>query len=306
MSDYTPPTGGSLPYTCEVSPGDRIASALASLHETPLPGWLWALWVPSLEGGASNPLAGPMPADASVETVSKAPGAKWYEATPPHYGIVPREAMPTHGGKAPPEMLGQVLSHMLARGEDSPGRMCGCCVPTGIPGDLMGYLAEEAFLGDIPPAVGTVYSSLRHTVALEVASARVQRDLYIHALRSGMAPAGWCAEAENMAEVNGHYLARMSDTGLAVGVCSVLWYPEALEAGLPYLMPVEVLAGLAKGFAYPVPVPYSPEWQAQAASDEYMPGFPLCALLSHEADNMRDSLTNGVIPWEGPLGGVTR
>ena len=296
MSDYTPPPGGSLSHTDSPNPGDRIAAALSSLRRTPPPGWLWALWVSSLPAGRRDPLAGVVPADAAVIPVGEGEG---FDTSPPHYGIVPRDALPPYGhdGATAPEVFAGYLVGMLATGTAPEGCLCGACIPTGAPPGLVRYLSDEVATG-IGWVAGAATSpdparNIRFTVALEVAAARAMREHYIHALDTGQAPADWHAQAMDPTHP-GHYMARMSDTGLAAGVCSVLW-----SEGLPHLYPVELYAALCEGFSYPVPSPYSHEWHAQAVAEQKLDGGFSFDLLRNTAEDLAGILEDGRRPWEG-------
>lgn len=301
MFDNTPPTGGHLSNTSASNPGDRIADALASLRRTPAPGWLWALWASA--NGPASPLVPPPPADVEIVRMGEGVG---FDTSPPHYGMVSRDLLPpygdggtilqTHGEDVPkgPEMFAGHLVRMFASGTAPEWCMCGACMSTGTPGGLLEYLSTETIAGGLHDAS----DGGRFTIALEVASARALRAAYIHALRSGKAPAGWLAQAEDP-DHPGHYLARMSDTGLAAGMCSLWWWEPFLEDGLTYLYPVEMFAALAQGFAYPVPMPGTSEWRRQATAEERLDGFPGVGLLNHTAEDLLEMLDAGIPPWDG-------
>lgn len=301
MSDFTPPTGGNLLHTSEPNPGDRIAGALASLDATPPPGWLWALWATSRPEGHRDPLVGAIPPDAAVIRVGEGVG---FDAAPPHYGMVSRDALPPYGDDGPkgPEVFAGHLVRMFATGMAPKRCMCGACITTGMPPGMTEYLSTEV-AAPMEWAPGHTRAgldpgaSVRHVIALEVASARAMREHYIHALQSGRTPAGWEAQAMDP-DYPGHYMARMSDTGLAAGMCAVLWWAPLLDEGLPHLYPVEVYAALAAGFSYPVPVPYSDEWHAQAEAEEGDKGAFSCEVLRHTAQDLSDILEDGRPPWE--------
>jgi hypothetical protein len=299
--DNTPPSGGSLSHTDSPNPGDRIAAALSSLRRTPPPGWLWALWVSSLPAGRRDPLAGAVPTDAAVIPVGEGEG---FDTSPPHYGIVPRGALPSYGhdGATAPEVFAGHLVRMFATGSAPDVCMCAACIPTGTPRGLVEYLAEEvAAEAEWPSDAETAPDPgrfVRFTVALEVAAARAMREHYIHALNGGLAPADWHAQAMDPT-YPGHYIARMSDTGLAVGVCSVMWSPRGLCHGWPHLYPVELYAALCEGFSYPVPSPYSHEWHAQAAAEQRLDGGFSFDLLRNTAEDLAGILEDGRSPWEG-------
>lgn len=301
MFDHTPPSGGSLPHTDSPNPGDRIAGALAGIRRTPPPGWLWALWVSSLPAGRRDPLAGEIPPDAGVLRVGEIEG---FDTSPPHYGMVSREAQPAYAptGARGPEVFTGYLVGMLSTGAAPEGCMCAACIPTGTPPGLVGYLSEEVATGIGWPAdAGTSADPgavIRETIALEVAAARAMRLHYIHALDTGQAPAAWHAQALDPT-YSGHYMARMSDTGLAAGVCSVLWWEPFLEGDIPHLYPVEMYAALSAGFSYPVPAPYSPEWTAQAEAEARGEGVFSCEVLRHTAEDLAGILEDGRPPWEG-------
>ena len=299
MNDYTPPIGGPLPRTTEPNPGDRIAGALSSLKRTPGPGWLWELWESANAPG--SPLVPRPPHDAAVIGVGEGVG---FDTSPPHYGLITREMLTPYGGKAPkgPELLAGHLLEMLATASAPERCMCGVCIPTGTPPGLVEYLSSEvAAPADWPPshpdAGRDPGGSIRHTLALEVASARALREHYIHALHTERAPGGWLEQATDP-EYPGHYMARMSDTGLAVGVCSVMWWGPLLTSGLVHLYPVEMYAALAEGFSYPVPAPFSDEWHAQAEAESFDGGQFSCEVLRHTAADLEDMLANGHPPWD--------
>lgn len=295
MTDFTPPTGGHLLHTLEPNPGDRIADALAALRRTPPPGWMWALWAPAV--GPTSPLLPPMPADVEIVRMGEGVG---FDTSPPHYGIINREHLRPYGENGPtsPEVFGGLLVRMFAAGRAPDGCTCGACVETGIPPGLMEYACLEWLPGFPDPIMGRDYSHIRFSIALEIAAARAMRANYIHALRTGGFPAEWLEEATDP-DYPGHYLARMSDTGLAAGICSVWWWEEMLEAGLPFLFPVEMLAALAQGFSYPVPSPGTPEWRRQAAAEERMDAFPNGALLNNTAADLAEIAADGIRPWDG-------
>ena len=299
MNDYTPPIGGPLPRTTEPNPGDRIAGALSSLKRTPGPGWLWELWESANAPG--SPLVPRPPHDAAVIGVGEGVG---FDTSPPHYGLITREMLLPYGGKAPkgPELFAGHLLKMLATASAPDPCMCGVCIPTGTPPGLVEYLSSEvAAPADWPPshpdAGRDPGGSIRHTLALEVASARALREHYIHSLHTERAPGGWLEQATDP-EYPGHYMARMSDTGLAVGVCSVMWWGPMLTSGLVHLYPVEMYAALAEGFAYPVPFPFSDEWHAQAEAESLDGGQFSCEVLRHTAADLEDILANGRAPWD--------
>ena len=300
MNDYTPPIGGPLSHTAPPNPGERIAGALSSLKRTPGPGWLWELWESANAPG--SPLVPRPPHDAAVIGVGEGVG---FDTSPPHYGLITREMLTPYGGKAPrgPELLAGHLLDMLATASAPEGcGSCGVCIPTGTPPGLVEYLSSEvAAPADWPPshpdAGRDPGGSIRHTLALEVASARALREHYIHALHTERAPGGWLEQATDP-EYPGHYMARMSDTGLAVGVCSVMWWGPLLTSGLVHLYPVEMYAALAEGFSYPVPAPFSDEWHAQAEAESFDGGQFSCEVLRHTAADLEDMLASGHPPWD--------
>jgi hypothetical protein len=303
MSDSTPPTGGILRSTHEPNPGDRIAGALLALERTPPPGWLWALWVSSLPAGRRDPLAGAIPPDAGIIRMGEGVG---FDTSPPHYGMVSRDALPAYGqdGAKGPEMFAGYLVRMFATASAPERCLCGVCTSTGMPPGLVEYLAAEAVAPmDWPPfhpnAGRDPGGSIRFTLALEVAAARAMREHYIYVLHHGGAPAGWLAQATDP-EYPGHYMARMSDTGLAVGMCSVMWCEPMLEAGLPHLYPVEMYAALAAGFSYPVPTPFSEDWHVQEEAEQTGMGpWPSCEILRNTAEDLAGLLDDGWPPWDG-------
>lgn len=227
-----------------------------------------------------------------------------YDTSPPHYGIVARDSLPPYGpdGARGPEAFAAYLVRMFGTASAPDRCMCGVCVSTGAPPGLVEYLAETV-AGEVwwPPVgkdAGTdPGAGVRFTLGLEVAAARAMRDHYIHALCTGRAPAGWHAQATDP-EHPGHYMARMSDTGLAAAVCSVIWWEPMLESGLVHLYPVEVYAGLAAGFAYPVPIPGTLEWEAQAEDEARGGGLFSCEVLRNTADDLAGILEDGRPPWD--------
>jgi hypothetical protein len=254
-------------------------------------------------------LAGAIPPDTGVIRVGEGVG---FDTSPPHYGIVSRDALPPYGEDGPkgPEVFAGYLVRMFSTASAPERCMCGACIPTGTPPGLVEYISTEAVAPmEWPPAHPDAGSDpgrcIRHTIALEVAAARAMRAHYTHALLTGRAPAGWHAQATDP-DYPGHYMARVSDTGLAVGMCSVLWWGPMLDSGLPHLYPVEVYAALAEGFSYPVPYPFSDEWHAQAEAEARGGGPFSCEVLRHTAEDLSDILEDGRPPWEagrsGPCG----
>lgn len=310
MSNLTPPTGGNLLPTSMPGDGDRIAAALRTLDHTPPPGWLWALWVSHLPDTHRHPLAGPRPAGVRLVTLPEGVGG--YDTEPPHYGIVPREAwgpyvaslvgpaldgLPTADLMTPPEYHAGLLALMLAEGSTLGGRCpCSRCAPTGLPPELMSHITGAMLAPDTETRVSPApwVSRMKgawSALVLEVAVARAEREAYIHALSwRGKVPAGWASAALDPTHA-GHAMARLSDTGIAAGVCSIAWDTEHLEDGLPYLLPLEVYAGLAQGFAHPVPACGTDEWREQARED---------AVLATAEDSLAGWLEDGLPPWDGP------
>lgn len=299
MNEYTPPTGGHLPHTASPNPGDRIAGALASLRRNPAPGWLWALWAAANEPG--SPLVPDPPPDAAIVRIGEGVG---FDTAPPHYGMVPRHELPPYGedDAKGPEVLAGRLVGMLATGTDSSECMCAKCISTGMPPGLMQYLSCEV----VPDALDAPghdtaadpFAGRRFTIALEVAAARAMREAYIHTLREGPAPKGWHRQALDPT-YPGHYLARMSDTGLAAGVCALWWWEPLIAGGLVPMYPVEMFAALAEGFSYPIPEAGTAAWREQAEREESR-GARFGGLLHHTAADLAGVIADGICPWDVP------
>jgi hypothetical protein len=181
-------------------------------------------------------------------------------------------------------------------------------MPTGVPPGLSAYLESVAREGQLNrPDHSTAadpYAGMRYTVALEVAAARAMREAYIRALYDGPSPAEWLREAHNLNH-DGHYLARMSDDGLATTMCALWWWRpniDAQESGsdtaVGYLYPVELVAALAVGFAYPIPKAGSAEWERQAREEADLDGVFACELLNHTTADLAELLADGVPPWD--------
>lgn len=173
-------------------------------------------------------------------------------------------------GLSPDDSLAGILHRILTTGELPARCVCGECMTGGAPLPLIEYLREQAFCGDgvWAPAF---------TVTLEVAAARAMRSHYTATLAGINAHAG-----------AGDYLPAMTDEGLSVAV--------AVECLIGVgILPADLYAALASGFAYTVPAVLSEDWHTQAETEAE-------SILHHTRAELSALMLDGRAPWQGSHG----
>jgi hypothetical protein len=278
-----------------VTDGDRIADALRSLDTCPPPAWLRATWAASQYRNGDEP-------GATLEAVSAADFGAMHEGIISN-GEWPPLFLPGSEGvsRTPAEAFCGGLMAVMRNGRDAcEWCPCGHCTPTGMPPALLvelraGIAGARGFaarmnLHRVPMNTSMhgaePWASMRRYLASDgVTNPRFIRAACVALYRPGGAwenKATWVTDPAEPCDPDGfsHYVPRMSDAAIALGVAII-----GLDAGL---LPVEVYAALAEGFAHPVPDAGTAEWEDQLAGYFTLNAERIAA----------QAVADGVPPWE--------